>query len=157
MRGLFRTILTILWPILACAAVFSQKPDTGSLKGRVKSVVVTTSHFGGRPTTDLHSFDQFGHLIESVSMGDEAESRYRSVYRYDAAGRKTESLRISGVVQVEVTVDEEGNVQAVRSLSGPDQLRRAAEQAARGWKFKPTLLDGMPVKVIGTITFRFSL
>lgn len=67
------------------------------------------------------------------------------------------AARISGSVVVEVTVDEAGNVIAVRDLSGHPLLRSAAMQAARQWKFSPTLLSGQPVKVVGTITFNFNL
>jgi TonB family protein len=65
--------------------------------------------------------------------------------------------RIGGSVVVEVTVDEDGSVIAARALSGPDELRGAAVSAAREWKFRPTALSGIPVKVIGTITFNFNL
>jgi protein TonB len=42
-------------------------------------------------------------------------------------------------------------------VSGHPLLRDPAVNAARGWRFKPTLLSGQPVKVVGTITFNFSL
>jgi periplasmic protein TonB len=64
---------------------------------------------------------------------------------------------VSGTVVVEVTVDEEGSVLSARPLSGPPLLQDAAVAAAKGWRFKPTLLGGLPVKVIGTITFNFHL
>jgi TonB family protein len=67
------------------------------------------------------------------------------------------TARVSGAVVVEVTVDEEGKVISARSVSGHPLLKAAAETAARGWEFKPTLLQGTPVKVIGTITFNFQL
>jgi protein TonB len=62
---------------------------------------------------------------------------------------------IEGSVVVEVTVSESGSVIASKAISGHPLLRPAAEQAARGWRFSPTLLSGVPVKVIGTITFNF--
>lgn len=67
------------------------------------------------------------------------------------------AARVSGSVVVEVTVDEEGNVISARALSGHPLLKDAAVGAARGWRFKPTLLQGEPVKVIGTITFNFNM
>jgi TonB family protein len=63
---------------------------------------------------------------------------------------------ISGAVVVEVTVDEAGNVVKAHALSGPGMLKDAAVDAAKQWKFKPTLLSGMPTKVIGTVTFNFN-
>jgi len=67
------------------------------------------------------------------------------------------AARVSGSVVVEVTADEEGNIISARALSGHPLLKDAAVAAARGWKFKPTLLQGEPVKVIGTITFNFNM
>jgi TonB family protein len=67
------------------------------------------------------------------------------------------AARISGVVVVEVTVDEEGNVISALAISGHPLLKDASLTAARGWKFQPTMLSGTPVKVIGTITFNFNL
>jgi len=63
---------------------------------------------------------------------------------------------IAGSVLVELTTDEMGKVISTRTISGPVELRGAAEEAARGWEFAPTYLSKMPVKVIGTITFNFN-
>jgi TonB family protein len=65
--------------------------------------------------------------------------------------------RISGEVLVEVTLDEGGKVVSVRSFKGPAELRSSAEEAARAWEFRPTYLSKVPVKVVGVITFNFTL
>jgi TonB family protein len=67
------------------------------------------------------------------------------------------TAEISGAVVVEITVDETGKVIAARAITGHPLLRDAAIEAARGWEFTPTSLQGTPVKVIGTITFNFNL
>src|SRR5438128_9915033 len=64
--------------------------------------------------------------------------------------------KVTGAIVVEVTVDENGNVIFARTLSGHPLLMGPALAAARGWKFSPTQLSGVPVKVIGTLTFNFS-
>jgi TonB family protein len=63
---------------------------------------------------------------------------------------------IAGSVLVELTTDETGKVISTRTISGPAELRGAAEEAAKGWEVAPTYLSKMPVKVIGTITFNFN-
>jgi Ca-activated chloride channel family protein len=63
----------------------------------------------------------------------------------------------SGLVVVEVTVDETGKVIAAHALSGPSMLRLAAVAAARQARFAPTKLSGQPVKVTGTITYNFAI
>ncbi|HWC76768.1 MAG TPA: energy transducer TonB, partial [Blastocatellia bacterium] len=60
-------------------------------------------------------------------------------------------------VVVEVSTDEDGKVVSVRAVSGAAELRGASEEAARQWEFTPTTLSKIPVRVIGTITFNFSL
>lgn len=66
------------------------------------------------------------------------------------------SARITGVVLVEVLVDEKGEVAAVRAISGPTELQEAAVAAAYQWRFSPTTKNGVANKVIGTITFNFT-
>jgi TonB family protein len=63
---------------------------------------------------------------------------------------------VSGVVRVNVTVDEKGKV-SVNSSEGPTLLRQAAEDAARGWGFPPTIIAGRAVRVSGFIDFEFKL
>lgn len=59
----------------------------------------------------------------------------------------------TGVVTVEVLVNEKGEVGAASAVSGPQPLRAAAMKAAREAKFDPPLKDGKPVKVAGILTF----
>lgn len=67
------------------------------------------------------------------------------------------AARISGSVVVEVTVGEEGDVISARAISGHPLLKDSAVAAAREWTFAQTKLEGVPVKVIGTVTFNFML
>jgi protein TonB len=66
-------------------------------------------------------------------------------------------MRAAGVVAVDVVLDETGKVVAAAASSGPAILRDAAVQAALKAKFSPTKLSGQPVKVSGTINYKFSL
>ena len=67
------------------------------------------------------------------------------------------AARVAGAVVVEVLVDEAGNVVNAQALSGHPLLKDEAVTAAMEWKFTPTQVGGVPVKVIGTITFNFTL
>ena len=70
---------------------------------------------------------------------------------------QAKTLRMTGTVKVEVTVDEQGQVSAVQNSSGPSLLQRAATDALRKWKFKPFTKDGQPVKAKGFVNFSFNL
>ncbi len=47
-----------------------------------------------------------------------------------------------GKVIVEVQIDEDGNVQCARALSGHPIVRRTALEAAKKWSFEPLKVDG---------------
>jgi TonB family protein len=66
-------------------------------------------------------------------------------------------MRLSGIVTVEVVVDETGKVIAAQATGGPAGLRDVAVQAALRARFSPTKLSGQPVKVSGVINYKFSL
>ena len=66
-------------------------------------------------------------------------------------------LRTSGIVTVEVIVDETGKVISAVATSGPSLLRDVAVQAASRARFSPTKLSGQPVKVSGLINYKFAL
>jgi TonB family protein len=66
-------------------------------------------------------------------------------------------MRTSGVVTVEVVIDENGKVISANAANGPSTLRESAIQAALRARFSPTKLSGQPVKVFGTISYKFSL
>jgi protein TonB len=65
------------------------------------------------------------------------------------------AVRAAGVVNVQVTVDERGDVVSAEAVSGHPLLRAAAVAAARQAKFAPTKLSGQSVKVTGVITYNF--
>lgn len=65
------------------------------------------------------------------------------------------AVHASGAVNVQVSIDTSGNVVSASAVSGHPLLRQAAEQAARGSKFSPTMLSGQPVAVSGVIVYNF--
>jgi len=72
---------------------------------------------------------------------------------YPATAR---SLNVQGKVDVQVTIDEQGKVISAKAVSGHPTLRGAAEKAAWGARFTPTLLSNVPVKVTGVIVYNFT-
>jgi protein TonB len=61
------------------------------------------------------------------------------------------------VVAVIITIGDDGNVIYAKANSGPKELYAVSEAAARKARFKPTLLEGKPVKVTGVMTYDFVL
>jgi TonB family protein len=67
------------------------------------------------------------------------------------------SARVQGVVILEATISPQGHVTNVRVLRGIPLLDQAAVDAVEQWQYTPTLLNGVPVPVIMTITVNFQL
>lgn len=65
------------------------------------------------------------------------------------------SARVTGVVIVEATIDEQGAVSGTRILRSIPLLDLAAIDAVSQWSYAPTLLNGAPVTVVMTVTVNF--
>jgi len=67
------------------------------------------------------------------------------------------AARKEGIVIIDATIDEQGNVTETRILRSIPLLDEAAVAAVRRWKFSPTLLNGVPVSIVMTVTVNFTL
>ena len=96
----------------------------------------------------------FGIDTTAVKSGGVINGKALSLPRppYPAEARER---RLGGTALVKVKIDEAGNVVKVKSICRNDVLGKAAEEAARGAKFSPTLLNGKPVSVTGIIVYNF--
>jgi protein TonB len=65
--------------------------------------------------------------------------------------------RVQGVVILECTISPQGKVTNVTVLRGIPLLDAAAIEAVKQWVYTPTLLNGVPVPVIMTVTVNFKL
>jgi protein TonB len=68
-----------------------------------------------------------------------------------------QAARVQGLVIVEATISEDGRVVNARVLRSIPLLDEAALEAVRQWRYTPTLLNGVPVPVIMTVTVQFTL
>jgi TonB family protein len=66
------------------------------------------------------------------------------------------NAKASGVVVVQVTIDEQGGVISAKAVSGHPTLQQASVNAALQARFSPTMLMGEPVKVTGVLTYNFA-
>src|SRR6185369_4651974 len=65
--------------------------------------------------------------------------------------------RVQGTVILEATISPQGRVTDVKVLRGIPMLDEAAMGAVRQWTYSPTLLNGVPVPVIMSVTVNFRL
>lgn len=66
-------------------------------------------------------------------------------------------MRLSGEVKIRATIGTDGAVKDCVVVSGPPLLGRAALDAVRQWRYRPTKLNGEPVEVETWITVNFVL
>jgi periplasmic protein TonB len=67
------------------------------------------------------------------------------------------AMRTQGVVQLEATINKEGSITNLKTVSGDPVLARAAAAAVKQWRYKPYYLDGEPVEIQTQITVNFKL
>jgi periplasmic protein TonB len=68
-----------------------------------------------------------------------------------------QDARIQGIVIIDATIGADGRVINARILRSLPMLDQAALDAVRQWEFTPTLLNGVAIPVIMTVTINFTL
>ena len=72
--------------------------------------------------------------------------------QYPDAARKDS---LAGLVEIEATVDEEGSVEAVRTLAGNPILAEAAASAIRRFVYQAAVVDGKTIKSTTVVKLNF--
>ena len=72
---------------------------------------------------------------------------------YHTRAAKTEGA--SGLVQVEVLIDEDGSVISAKARTGNKLLHPEAERAALASKFNKPAVYGKPARAMGFLVYRF--
>lgn len=78
-----------------------------------------------------------------------------SIHSLPPVPKKVQELKTDGRVEVQLLVDEEGDVIFANPLSGPEPLWAVAVKAAVAAKFSTLKLANKPRKVTGRIIFDF--
>lgn len=71
--------------------------------------------------------------------------------------REAREARIQGEVELDIVIGFDGTVEEAVALSGPAELLDSAVAAVRQWRYRPTLLNGQPVRVITTVVIHYQL
>jgi TonB family protein len=67
-----------------------------------------------------------------------------------------QSARVSGAVTIEATIGSDGKVIDAKVVRSIPLLDQAALDAVRQWEYLPTMLNGVPVPVLVTVTINFT-
>jgi protein TonB len=94
-------------------------------------------------------------VTKRVHMGVmEASLIYRVVPTYPAMAQQ---IHVQGKVVFTAVISKAGTIENLQLVSGHPILVKAAEEAIRQWRYKPTILNGEPVEVITNIEVNFTL
>jgi hypothetical protein len=99
---------------------------------------------GGLPVDTPDSVDRI-YTASDREVTPPALTAYQQLWRIPASPRPEDTIR------VEVVVDEQGNVESVKSFDNPVSLADAAAvamslSAAKSWHFRPAVRNGHPVR-----------
>jgi protein TonB len=86
--------------------------------------------------------------IQSLRIIDQVKPNYPELAKLS---------RTEGVVAMNILIGKDGKVNKVDIVSGPPLLTRAAQEAVKQWKYKPTIVNGGPVEVITEVTVQFHM
>jgi TonB family protein len=102
------------------------------------------------PDSPAWFVEGMGQYLSSFELvGDEA--------RIGKPGSAVSHSPVQGVVMLESVIGLDGRVADVRVLRSIPLLDSAAIDAVKQWEFESTLLDGVPVPVVMTVTVQFTL
>lgn len=91
----------------------------------------------------------------SARIGGQVREAIRTAYVEPVYPEIARRAGVTGVVILEAVIDPHGNVTDVNVLRSIPLLDEAAIDAVRQWKYEPTLLNGVPVPIVMTVTVRF--
>ncbi len=145
----------------ALNAAYKAKFSPTTLSGNPVQVTgVIVYNFSSMPPRDAEQYTvvqredgQQGRVPKQIS-GGVLNGKAMELPRpeYPSAAR---AVYASGIVTVQVVIDENGLISSAEAVSGHALLRPAAVEAARNARFAPTMLQGIPIKVTGVLTYNF--
>ena len=74
--------------------------------------------------------------------------------KYPADAKKA---KVQGTVVLEAVISKTGDIENLRVVSGPKELRASSIEAVKTWKYKPYMLNGDDVEVTTKINVTYSL
>ncbi len=104
-------------------------------------------------------------LLLGFGLSASAEIRVATDDAMKAATKKAppdyppiaKQLKVTGRVEVDVTIDADGNVENVKIVSGNAMLTPSVVTAVKKWKFTPFKQGDAPTKAVAALEFDFKM
>jgi TonB family protein len=133
------------------SAANSQRADESGAALAASAVAPATN-----PSAEASASHGTSHVSPFPVGGDVRPPRLLKSYApiYPSLAR---TQRVSGDVKVDALIDATGRVEAVKVLTGPLLLQRAAVEAVKQWKYTSGVLDGKPTPMHITVVLQFRI
>jgi TonB family protein len=103
----------------------------------------------------LLGFSSIGSAEIRVSTDDAMKAAVKKTQpEYPAMAKQ---MHVGGKVEVQVTIDSEGNVEDVKILSGNALLTQSVVSTVKKWKFTPFTQDGKATQAVAALEFEFKM
>jgi TonB family protein len=140
-------------PILNKQVEDKSKVSTEQAAEAPKTQAIDPPALPSKPVRSLKASTQLGAKLVNVGvLNDKAAYRVLPSYPQTAL-----NARITGIVMIHLTMDEKGYVVSIDKTDGPELLKLECIEAVKQWKFKPTIINGKPVRATGYVSFNFKL
>lgn len=140
--------------------------------GRTKELAVAAKAAGDKAAADGAAGKEKADAVAARAKADAAAARAKArVAPLRVGGRimpprkikdvqpmypaVAQSARVSGAVTIEATIGPDGKVIDAKVVRSNPLFDQAALDAVRQWEYLPTLLNGVPVPVLVTVTINF--
>jgi TonB family protein len=141
--------------------------------GKTKELAVATKAAGDKAAADAVAGKEKADAVAAKKKADAAAARARAQIAPVRVGGQirapkkikdvkpvypaiAQSARVAGAVTIEATIGPDGKVIDAKVVHSVPLLDQAALDAVRQWVYTPTLLNGVPVPVLVTVTINFT-
>jgi TonB family protein len=141
--------------------------------GKTKELAIAAKAAGDKATSDAAVGKVNADAVAAKEKADAAAARAKAIKAAVRVGGRimapkkikdvkpvypaiAQSAHVSGVVTIEATIGPDGKVVDARVVRSIPLLDQAALDAVRQWEYLPTLLNGVPVPVLMTVTINFT-
>ena len=155
---------------MAPAVEQPKKPSLGEVRlaaPKVNGRKAASAPSDSEPSIDVSPAGNFAAPVSGLSTAHRAEPTAPAPIGGDVKPAKliksvppiypdiARTQHLSGNVQIDASIEADGNVGPMKVLSGPTLLHQAALNAVKQWKFQPAELDGKPTAMHLTVTVQF--
>ena len=97
--------------------------------------------------------------LDKDGIADIEFARAEIIHRPEAPDYPADAKQkgIQGTVVIPMVIGKDGMPESVVATEGPEELRSAATEFAKGWRFKPVKVDGQIAKARFKLTMPFRL